>query len=381
MKVLLMDAAFAAEPIYEALCCAGHEVWSIGNRASDVLAVKAGSRWLKQDYSDVHAVREHLNRLQIDRVVPGCTDVSLETCVKLGEPWFLGDSFEVNAMLSDKASFRRLCAELNLPSPQVVDVNSFPRAGKFICKPVDAFSGRGISVFDGTDGAGLQTALALGAAESRSRNYVIETFCEGPLFSCSAFVIRGKISQAFYVREGSSANPYAVDTSYVDSGFPDDVRMLLQESLQKMVSHLGLKDGLLHTQFILNEGNPYIVELTRRCPGDLYSLLIEFSTASPYVAQYAACFLGGAMPVGASLLQSRQVLRHTVTADSGGIYNGIRFKQPEPTKAFFSLLPVGESLLPQQGNRAGVLFAEYVSQSEMKDAFNRFMQRSAYAVV
>ncbi len=379
MKILLMDAAFAAEPIYEALVRAGHEVWVIGNRASDVLAAKAGQRWIKQDYSQVDEVRGHLIRLALDRVVPGCTDVSLETCVKLGKPWFHGDAPQTNAALSDKAAFRRMCVELDLPAPQVVDAGSFPRAGQFICKPVDAFSGKGISVFDGMDLAGLRSAMALGSAESRSGHCVIETFCEGSLYSCSAFLIQGKIAQAFYVREGSSANPYAVDTSYVDVDFKGQAQVQLEDGLERLASHLQLTDGLLHTQFIMSDGKPRLVELTRRCPGDLYSLLIEFSTGIPYAEHYAAFFVGGSMTHTAP--QANHVLRHTVTADSAGVYNGLRFIQPEPIKAFFPLLPVGESLLPRQGNRAGVLFSAHASQDGMAQAFERFMKRSAYFVV
>ncbi|OGA85415.1 MAG: hypothetical protein A2711_09570 [Burkholderiales bacterium RIFCSPHIGHO2_01_FULL_63_240] len=351
----------------------------MGNRASDVLAAKAGQRWVKQDYSKVDEVRDHLIRLGIDRVVPGCTDVSLETCVKLGKPWFLGDALEINTKLSDKAAFRRMCVELDLPAPQVVGADSFPLEGKFICKPVDAFSGRGISVFDGTDLAGLRSALALGSAESRSGQCVIETFCEGFLYSCSAFFIQGKIAQAFYVREGSSVNPYAVDTSYVDVDFAGEAQVQLEGGLQRLALHLQLTDGLLHTQFIVSDGKPCLVELTRRCPGDLYSLLIEFSTGIPYADHYASFFVGDSM--ANTPQQVCHVLRHTVTADSAGVYNGLRFIQPEPIKAFFPLLPVGESLLPRQGNRAGVLFSAYASQNGMEQAFERFMNRSAYFVV
>ena len=379
MKILLMDAAFSAEPVYDALVRLGHEVWVIGSRDVDVLAAKADQRWLKLDYSKVEVVRDHLIRMGFDRVVPGCTDVSLETCVKLGKPWFHGDALETNFKLSDKAAFRQICAELDLPAPLVVSPDSFPRAGKYICKPVDAFSGRGISVFDGEDLGGLRSALALGSAESRSGHCVIETYCEGLLYSCSAFLNQGKIAHVFYVREGSSVNPYAVDTSYVDVEFGGEAKHQIENAVQRLAAHFNLTDGLLHTQFILGNGKPYIVELTRRCPGDLYSLLIEFSTGIPYAEIYADSFVDGSiLEVSA---QQRHVLRHTVTANSGGVYNGLRFIQPEPIQAFISLLPVGASLLPRQGNRAGVMFSAYLSKDEMVEAFERFMNRAAYAVV
>ena len=225
---------------------------------------------------------------------------------------------------------------------------------------------------------GLASAVSMGSAESRSGAYVIETFCEGFLYSCSAFLVDGKISRAFYVREGSSANPYAVDTSYVDVGFGGAARFQIEDGLQRLAAHLQLTDGLLHAQFIMGDGGAYLVELTRRCPGDLYSLLIEFSTGFPYAQYYATFFSSGPTPAAGAL--DRHVLRHTVTADAMGIFNGLRFIQAEPVLGFYPLLPVGESLLPQQRNRAGLLFAHYACLDDMHAAFARFMSRSAYAV-
>ena len=75
MKVLLLDTAFAAAPVYDGLIHAGHEVWVMGNRAQDLLAAKAGGNWIEQDYSQVAAVIAHIRRLGIERVVPGCTDL------------------------------------------------------------------------------------------------------------------------------------------------------------------------------------------------------------------------------------------------------------------------------------------------------------------
>ena len=125
---------------------------------------------------------------------------------------------------------------------------------------------------------------------SPSSTALIETFEAGDLYSCSAFIEKQRLTVAFYVREGSSANPFAVDTSYVTDDLPARCTIILEESLEKICSALQLKDGLLHTQFILAGERPFIVEVSRRCPGDLYSLLIEYSTGFQYAAKYASYF-------------------------------------------------------------------------------------------
>src|SRR5690606_25694265 len=117
-----------------------------------------------------------------------------------------------------------------LPAPHAKDAGAFPIAGRFICKPVDAFSGRGISVFNGLDRAGMVTAFNTARRESPSGEALAEPFIEGDLYSYTTFLAKGKPQEWFFVREGSSINPFAVDTSYVSEALPEDCRALLADS-------------------------------------------------------------------------------------------------------------------------------------------------------
>lgn len=378
MKVLLLDTAFAAAPIYDALLAGGHEVWVMGNRESDLLAARAGDRWIRQDYSNVAAVEGHVEDHGFDRVVPGCTDVSIATCTQLSAMQGHIDSHDVNETLGNKARFRAVCEEINLRAPRVVSAESFPQLGKFICKPVDAFSGRGISIFDGTDPEALSAAIATAHLASPSGQIVLETFVEGNLHSCTGFVVSGRLTDTFYVIEGSSANPFAVDTSFVTYSVPAAFRDELESGLNRLAAAIGLRNGLLHTQFILAADGAYVVEVSRRCPGDLYSLLIEYSTGYPYAARYAAEFLGDSVEIPA--LSRRLILRHTVTADTECVFSGLRFRQQVPALAYFPLQTTGARLLARQGNRAGVFFCETKTAGELATMYDAFLARQIYDV-
>ena len=376
MKVLLLDTAFAAAPIYDYLVRAGHDVWVMGNRANDLLAKKAGANWIEQDYSQVPAVEKHLIRLGIDYLVPGCTDVSLETCVQLRINTHLFDAPETNRILSNKAAFRGLCAELGLPAPRVVQKTDFPVPGRFICKPVDAFSGRGITVFDGDDREALHAAYRIAMQASPTSTALIETFAEGDLYSCSAFVENSRLSIAFYVREGCSANPFAVDSSYVAYDLPEGSVRSLEESLGKLCSALQLKDGLLHTQFILAEEQVFLVEVSRRCPGDLYSLLVEYSTGFEYAAEYASYFIETRH--GSRITQKSPVLRHTVTSIEDTIFGGLRFGLCSAVRAIFPLGAMGQELSARHGTRACILFCEASTNEQLLVDYDLFVSRNAY---
>ncbi len=378
MRVLLLDTAFAAAPIYDSLVHAGHEVWVMGDRPNDLLAKRAGANWIDQDYSRIPEVEKHVQRHGVNHVVAGCTDVSIETCLQLRMNSHLIDAPETNRILSNKEAFRRLCAELDLPAPRVVPISKFPTSGRFICKPVDAFSGRGITVFDGDDVDALRAAYDVAKEASPSSAALIETFAEGDLHSCSAFLEDGRLTTAFYVREGSSANPFAVDTSYVVHDLPATCTAAVEDSLERISSALKLKDGLLHAQFILSGDRPFIVEVSRRCPGDLYSLLIEFSTGFQYAAKYASYWVGGKADLRPTL--RRHVLRHTVSSIDDTIFGGLKLTKPKAVFSFFPLLAMGQDVYGRQKSRVGILFSEASTYQGLLDDYEDFVSRAAYDV-
>jgi hypothetical protein len=378
MKVLLLDTAFAAAPIYDALLAAGHEVWVMGNRTSDLLAQRAEDRWIQQDYSDVTAVEAHVRAGGFSRVIPGCTDVSIATCASLSVMQGHMDDSDTNTAISDKARFREISARIGMRAPRVVTPDTLPSAGRLICKPVDAFSGRGISIFDVSEPGALERSLDIARAASPSGRSVIETFVEGQLHSCTGFLEGGRLVDTFYVIEGSSANPFAVDTSYVTDDVPLAFRVELEKSLEDLATELNLADGLIHTQFLLAQDGAYVVEVSRRCPGDLYSLLIEFTTGYPYAARYASFFVGD--QVAASAGSRRHILRHTVTSDADSVYGGLKLDRSLPVHSFFPLQSVGQRLLARQGNRAGILFCEAPTPPDLLSMYDKFLNRQAYRV-
>ncbi len=377
MRVLLVDTGFSAAPVYEALLGFGHDVWVMGNREEDMLAKRAADRWVAQDYSDVEAVAGHIERLSIDCVVPGCTDVSLETCAALPLADSYIDSLDTTLILGSKQAFRETCAKLDLPAPRVHSDAEFPITGQFICKPVDAYSGRGVSVFDGRQHDALANALERARKHSRSGETIIETFCDGLLYSCSAFLENKTVAERFFVREGSSVNPYAVDTSYVVQDYPEERAQVIMGALEKLARFVDLRDGLLHVQFIDGSSGPVIVEVMRRCPGDLYARLIEFSSGVDYASRYASYFTGD-KPKSTRRAQSN-ILRHTVTSEARAVFAGVDLNPPEVVRAFYPIGAMGMELLPNQQNRAGVLFVQAGDTPDLKACFERFMSRRAYS--
>lgn len=376
-RVLLLDTSFAARPIHDWLVKEGFETWTIGNRPQDILAMRAPDLYIQDSYSNVSVVQSHVERLKIDYVVPGCTDISIETALQLNLDHFPFDSADTYKMIADKALFRATCEKLDLPSPRRIKPEDLPFKGKLIAKPSDSFSGRGISVFDGEDINAASKALELAKSESRQGEALLETFADGQLYSYSAFLESQRVVDATIVREDGSITPYAVDTSYVETAFPDAGKTVVQSAIERLAHGLMLADGLLHVQFIWDGEKPWLIELGRRCPGDLYPQLVQLGTGKRHAASYASYFVERPRP--AAIAQTpRHIVRHTLTAGHHS-FEGIWFQQGETMVEFHPLQPAGRTIPPADRiDRVGLAFLEYTDESGRNAAHDRFMTHSSY---
>jgi biotin carboxylase len=375
-KVLLVDTGFSAQPIYQSIQELGFDVHVVGGRPEDPLAKTAEKYWCL-DYSDTDKLSELVRRENYRFIVPGCTDRSYTSCSIVSERLDLPgiEPPEIDAQINLKDKFRNLSERLGVPIPKVQKelVNpSFP----VIVKPVDAFSGNGITVVNCSEQ--LDEALELARSCSPSNSFVCEEYLQGQLYSHSAFVKDGKVAVDFIVREDSTAYPFAVDLSCVESDYSKALLGEMRQSIESIVAELSLLDGLMHTQFIQADGQVYLIEMTRRCPGDLYSSLIELQTGFHYTDNYVRTFLGLEIePVQPSQTDCA-VVRHTVSSKSAIAFNGIRYLEPVQMEKWVPLAVKGEQLLPSPKGRIGIAFMRCKGSPELEKLYSSLLRRELY---
>lgn len=378
-RVLLVDTNFSALPIRDWLRSIGHEVYVIGGNAADSLA-RADSAWRAVDYSDNRQLVGAVEELGIDYVVPGCNDRSYLSCSEASEhPAFHAiDPPATTYVINNKRAFREYAGREGLSVPKVFLSASPPPGMPVIVKPVDAFSGRGVTtVFDAAQG--LANAIECAQRASATADYVVEEFVSGQLYSHSAFIRDGVVCTDFIVVEHCSANPYAVDTSYVMDGFPSAMLRRVREEVEHFARDLCLVDGLVHTQFISDGTKFWLIEVTRRCPGDLYSQLIELSTGFPYAAAYAAPFVGETIPAFSRHPHSQPILRHTITTMERRTLKDVRFHLPVVIDRLVPLAATGTALEQAPKGRVAVLFLQANDATDLRRLSDAAVQRNLYS--
>ena len=377
-KSLLVDTNRGAYSIYEAISELGHEVSVIGSDPAAPLA-KISPNFIHLDYCDPILLADVIESGKYDALIPGCTDVSYKVCAEVNRGRFPGiDSNETTRAINDKAEFRVVARGLGISVPKVLNFDEALHCDSVIVKPVDAFSGLGISIVKNTTRESLQLAYAAACEVSKTRTALIEEYVTGQLYSHSAFLQSGEVVADFVVREDCTTNPFTVDTSKVVFDFSEKLRESLRADAIKLFNGLGLVDGLIHTQFILSGQRYWIIEVTRRCPGDLYAGLIEMSTGYPYGASYVAPFLGeNPVPQSAETLR-RRIIRHTATSTEGESLWGFTFNIPVNLKFFVPLATAGDFIKPNPHGRAGLFFMEAGSDEEQDEIYRLLLEGTLY---
>lgn len=382
LNTLIVDTNFSSAPIYDYLSNQGHRVYVIGNNPNDYLAV-ISKNYINSDYTKHNLLLNAVDEYDIDYVIPGCNDHSYEACSMLNDHICNIDDYKTNHILMNKSKFRQFSHDNNISIPAVfsqMDVLKINKPTELIVKPVDSFSGKGITKVISTDKSSLEEAIKIARGESRKNEYLIEEFIEGQLYSHSAFIEDQSILQDFFVQEHGSVNPFVVDTSYVLNDFPKEIGKGIQKEIEKISTLLKLSDGLVHTQFIVNDGKFWLIEITRRCPGDLYSKLINLSTGFDYSGNYAKKFIGQSYDKVKLKSNYQSVIRHTITTNKTGWFEYLSFKVDLALIDFHIFKRSGSHIEPSPKGRIGVLFANAGTIEELSRLLNKFISRLVYQI-
>ncbi|MBW9271542.1 MAG: ATP-grasp domain-containing protein [Candidatus Thiodiazotropha sp. (ex. Lucinisca nassula)] len=379
-RSLLVDTNRAAVPIYRALRDLGHEVWVVGNRPTETLA-KLAQNYTQLDYSDTKQLGAFVETHGFDYLIPGCTDLSYRACAEINQGRYPNiDSLSTTDSINNKHAFRKIAEAMALPVPRRLTLDQLSEVEAVIVKPVDSFSGRGIRVVHAATADKLAEAQSEASQASKRGQTIIEEYIQGQLYSHSAFLHAGRIVADFLVQEDCISNPFTVDTSRLADDFPQQTLAAIRQDIGRLASTLSLADGLIHTQFICRDSNYWIIEATRRCPGDLYALLIELATGYPYAANYAACFLGEAPKARENHQLQALITRHTVTSRQGGQLWGYQFTRPVDIRLFVPLATSGDTIEPSPYGRAGVFFFGSSSVEEQYGLYQSILEGNLYTL-
>jgi formate-dependent phosphoribosylglycinamide formyltransferase (GAR transformylase) len=378
-NVLLIGSSYSAAPILFLLKRMGFRVSVCGALKDDPCHTYADQSFFI-DYSKKEELLKLVEEMNFDYIVPTCNDYSyLSGSYVANALQFPGfDTVETTEILHVKGKFKKEAAKLNLKSPKLyhqgLAANILRNEIRYPClvKPIDNFSGRGIT--KAMDSDELEEALELATASSLAGKLVIEEFVEGDLFSHSAYIKGGKVAIDFFADEFCQTYQYQVDCSNHPSKLGAVIKDGVRQEINRMCEQLNLVDGLLHTQFIANKDEFWLIECMRRCPGDLYGHMIQKSTGVNYDELFASPFVGMAMPKVFPNEECKYIGRHTISqlkaSPSFSFTSSLSAGDVEVVQLKLS----GEELSSAPYDKMAILFLTFSTADQMHSVVTRFSE-------
>ena len=365
-NVLLVGGSYSAIPIIKELVNKNLQI-TVLSGDKDEPCHKIADDSVLADYKETKSCLKILKDIEIDYVVPSSNDaayeMALEISVERNLPGF--DDIETYKELCTKTGFRKFTEKYGIPAPKRYSPDSFAELTSgfdLIVKPNLGFSGIGVSrVSNEKD---LKAASKIARSYSEDHEIQIEEFVEGSLHSASCFIVNREVVKSFFVDEFCTVYPYQVNNSNHPSAISSEVKERTIEAISDISTKLDLADGLLHVQFINRGGEPKLIEVMRRAPGDLYGRMIELSTKVNYYENYINPFI--ARQISFKPLSNNHeipISRFTESSNTVRVFSSFRIE--ENVKEFYPLVSPGQRIGSAPIGKTSILFREFNDIHEM----------------
>ena len=211
----------------------------------------------------------------VNGIITGFTDSYLlpyqHLCELTGLPCYA--TKEVFELTMDKARFKQLCRDNDVPVIPEYDLENFDPniindKHKVIIKPVDNSGSRGVIRCDRIED--FQKCLDFALSFSTKKQVVIEQYMEIDSVSASYTIQDGELSLSTfndrYVHKAADGGSVTCLSIY-PSKHVDAYLKTMNEKVCKMYKKLGVQNGLLSLQFFTDGTTFYVMEMGHRLTG------------------------------------------------------------------------------------------------------------------
>lgn len=375
-RILFLTATWHEVPFILAAKKLGFYVITTNNRP-DYPGHKYADEYVCCDFSQYDKIIDLCREKNINALSWGCTDPCALAACYVGEKLGLKghDTYENAKIIHLKDYFKEFAIKYGLRTPHARIFRSIEEAIAFkknykypvIVKPVDCAGGQGVHVVNTEDTYEQYVHEAF--CRSHNKAIVVEQYLIGTLHSLNTFIVNQKVVAY------CSANDYSyVDKYMTNSGVaPADnwryaVDLLIPE-IEKVAQLLHLVDGQLHMQYIMQDGEPYIIEMMRRNIGNNWSSMINDSIGINWAEWVIRAEAGMDVHNIPHNCEPRGYYGyHMLLADNNGIFRGIEIDPTFKAYVYQQNLwePIGHKITDFKANKLGNILFYFPSEEEKK---------------
>jgi len=215
-------------------------------------------------------------KIRPDAVMTLASDMPVRTVAAIGEACGLATISKETALnATNKRRMREQLKKHFVPIPKFYAVNNYNEffeiassfRGKFIVKPADNSGSRGVFLVDKE--CDLKKVYEYSKKYSRENEVLIEEYMVGPEVSVEAITVNGETHIIAITDKLTTGAPYFVEMGHsIPSRLPIEMQQEIIKVTCAAIKAIGLETGPSHTEVIVTEGGPKIVEIGARLGGD-----------------------------------------------------------------------------------------------------------------
>lgn len=243
---------------------------------------------VKISTTDYNALVKYINENKIDGVFCGPSEFNLQNCMKVCELmdfpfYFTSEQWEI---CSNKKKFKQLCDEFDVPRVKDYEIKEDIASANLnhieypvIVKPVDGASSIGISVCYNEEE--LRNAYDFALRESKLKEVLVEHYIDnnGVGLSARYIICDGKYYLSLvgdrYVVNAKEGQALIGASAFFPSKYTDDYIEHINENAIRMFKALGIRNGTLFMQALIEDDNIYFHEMGLRLSGGLTYKMTE----------------------------------------------------------------------------------------------------------
>ncbi|MGL5857552.1 MAG: ATP-grasp domain-containing protein [Angustibacter sp.] len=256
-----------------------------------------------QDESNAGQLRSLVPRPDRLRAVVPALEYGVVGAAALADSWGLpGQGVAAARILRDKARLREVGDhhDIDQPAWAVIDgpagIDRFrARFGhRCVVKPVDRQASVGVRLLEPDDEASVAWADSAAADEtkhwarhSRASRHLVEQRLDGPELSVEALVVDGERVFTNITAKSVQHGDHPVEVGHVVPAQLDPaIARRVRTSTDRLLAAVGYRSGVIHAEWILVDGVPYLIECAGRLPGDAIDLLINLAYGGDLTTAY-----------------------------------------------------------------------------------------------
>ena len=269
----------------------GYECFFCGNKKSSLIL---DEQWISIDFTDVENIIKFLDQNpDFKYVIPGSNDLSYLSASEISEKRLTNNPIIIdpkkiaeNYILKTKFRSQKLNKKIFVP--KLLSLKNFQNEDKpFVLKQDKMSGGKGVFIFkNGKHFEKNSNKIKI------KENFLIEEYIEGSGHGISYIVKEGKIIFEFYDDEYYCKDKLAVIATSTPSSLLSPQKKVLKEFCLDYFKEFKLVDGFFHIQCIKKGKKIYIIECTRRLPGDYYHEFSSLSLGISYLSAYIKSLIG-----------------------------------------------------------------------------------------